>query len=152
MSRLRVVLSRLRAMAGSHRRDRELEDEIASHLAEAADDLERQGLSPDEARRAAGRRFGNVTRTREVYRETASFTWPADLVRDVRHGMHVLRRAPAYTAAATATLALAIGASTAMISVLDAVLLRPLPYSRPTRWRCCGPRTRRRTSARAGRR
>jgi putative ABC transport system permease protein len=131
MSRVRVVLSRLRALAGADRRDRELEDEIDSHLAEAADEFVRQGLAPDEARRAAGRRFGNLTRTREVYRETASVTWPGDLARDVRHGLHMLRRAPAYTAAAATTLALAIGASTAMLSVLDTVLLRPLPYHAP---------------------
>ena len=90
MTRLRVFLFRLRALGRSRQIDRELEDEISSHLAEATDDYIRQGLSPEEARRAAQRRFGGVTQAREVYREVGSFMWLEDLWRDLRHALRAL--------------------------------------------------------------
>jgi putative ABC transport system permease protein len=111
--------------------DREIDDEIASHLGEATEEYIQQGLSPEEARLAARRSFGGVTQTRDVHRQVRSFMWLEDLARDLRHGFRTLRRSPAFTTAAAATLALAIGANTAMFSVLNAVLLRPLPYRSP---------------------
>ena len=131
MTRLRILLFRLRALLRSRQMDREIDDEIAGHLAEAAEEYVRQGLSPDEARRAARRSFGGVPQTREVSRQVRSFIWLEELPRDARYALRTLRRNPAFTTAATATLALAIAANTAMFSVLDAVLLRPLPYRSP---------------------
>jgi predicted permease len=131
MTRLRILLFRLSGLVRSRRSDLEIDEEITSHLAEATEEYERQGLSPEEARGAARRSFGGVTQAREVYREVRSFIWLEELSRDLRYGLRTLRKSPAFTATATATLALAIGANTATFSVLNAVLLRPLPYRSP---------------------
>ena len=132
MTRLRILRSRLWALVRTRQLDREIDDEIASHLAEATEDYVRQGLSPEEASRAARRSFGGVTQATEVHRQLRSFMWLEDLRRDVRHGTRTLRRGASFSIAAVATLALAIGSSTAMFSVLNAVLLRPPPYQDPS--------------------
>src|SRR5512145_1834486 len=131
MTRLRIFLFRLWALVRSRQMDREIEDEITSHLAEATEEYIQQGLSPEEARRAAQRRFGGVAQTKEVYRQVRSFMWLEDVWRDLLYALRTLRRSPSFTTTAAATLALAIGTSTAMFSVLNAVLLRPLPYRSP---------------------
>src|ERR671918_1325180 len=107
MTRLRILLFRVWALLRARRMDRDIDDEIASHLAEATDEYIRQGLSPQDARWAARRSFGGVTQTKEVYRQVRSFMWLEELSRDLRHAVRTLRRSPAFTMAAAATLALA---------------------------------------------
>ena len=131
MRRLRILLLRLTGLARSRQMDREIDDEIASHLAEAVEEYMQQGLSPDEARWAAQRSFGSVLQSKEKYREVRSFMWLEELPRDVRYALRTLHKSPAFTTAASATLALAVGTNTAMFSVLNAVLLQPLPYRSP---------------------
>src|SRR4029453_1965288 len=97
MTRLRIFLFRLSALVRSRQMDRDIDDEITSHLAEATEEYVRQGLSPDGARRAAQRSFGGVTQTKEVHREVRSFMWLTEVPRDVRYALRTLRKSPTFT-------------------------------------------------------
>ncbi len=152
MTRLRVFLFRLRALVRSRQMDRDLDDEIASHLAEATEEYVRQGLSPEEARRAAQRSFGGVTQTREVYREVGSFMWLEDLcARLAPRTSHPPQESGVYDGRRSHA-----GAGDWRqhrdVQRAECGAAPAASLSRPRNsWRCCGPRIRRRTFTRADR-
>ena len=131
--RLRFAAVRLIALVRKRRLDRELEGEIRAHLEMAEFDALAAGLSPEEARREARRSFGGIAQMKEDHRDRRSVRWVENLWRDVRYGLAALGRDPGFAAVTIGLLALGIGANTAMFSIVDAVLLKPLPFPQPER-------------------
>ena len=122
------LIRRLRWYLNRHRNEAELEAELRFHESLAREHAEAEGLPPTEARYAARRRLGNAAQLREAARAVWGIRWLEGLGRDLRYAIRALQRRPGFAAASIATLALGIGATTALWSVLDPVLLRPLPY------------------------
>ncbi len=131
MSSLRVFWSRLRGLFLKRKLEDELADEIQSHLEMQIEDHLRQGMNPNEARHLALRKFGGVDQVKETYRERRSLPSVETFIRDLRYGLRMLRRSPGMTAVAILSLALGIGANTALFSAVDAVLLKTLPVEEP---------------------
>jgi len=129
----RRLAQRLLALARTRRLEAELDDEVAAHLELAERDALAAGLSPEEARRDARRRFGNMGRMREEHRDQRSARWIETLGKDMRYGFLLLRRDPVFAIVVTSIMAIGIGANTAMFSLVDAVLLKPLPFPEPER-------------------
>jgi putative ABC transport system permease protein len=111
----------------------DLAEEFQAHLALEADRLRELGMSEEESLATAKRKLGNMTRIEERFYEAHRWLWLDDLIRDVSYGLRQLRRNPGFTAVAVITLALGIGANTAIFSLISAVLLRPLPFPQAER-------------------
>jgi predicted permease len=130
---LRIVFSRVAALFRARSLDHDLDEELRAHLDLLIEENTARGMHRDEARRAALRRLGNLDHLKESYRDERGLPWIETVARDVRYALRVLARKPSFAAAAILTLALGIGANTAVFSLINTVLLRPLPVDHPER-------------------
>jgi predicted permease len=128
MDALRRFLWRLVNVIAPGREESRLEREVAAHLVLLEDEYRRRGLSPDQARRSARLALGGIDQTKERHRDARAFRWLDDARRDAIYAVRMLRRHPVATMTAILSLAIGIGLNAAVFSVVDWVLLRPLPY------------------------
>src|SRR5215472_7616453 len=134
MSPLRIFFSKLLAIFGNKRREAELETELQSHITLLIEENLRKGMSLEEARHAAHREFGGIEQTKELYRDQRSLPLLPSVVQDIRYGLRLLAKTPGLSVVIIAILAVGIGSSMAIYSLIDACLLRSNTYPVVDRW------------------
>jgi predicted permease len=130
---MRAWIGWLLSLVARGRRLRQHDDEAETHMLLLASDLERRGWTADAARHEARRRFGGPGQIREAYRDVSGFPSFDALIQDLRYSIRMLRRQPAFSLLVVLLVAIGVGANTAIFSLVDAILLRPLPYAQPDR-------------------
>lgn len=133
MELIRILFSRCAALFRRRRLDEDLDEELRAHIDLAFEENLRRGMSEQEARTEALRVFGGVTQTKEAYRMQRGFPSVETLVQDVRYALRQLLRNPGFTMTVILTLALSVGANTAIFSIVNALMLKSLPYAHPER-------------------